>query len=165
MKKSEARRESRIYAVEALFAFLEHDQKNSWEDCLSHILNDVHVEIPDDAAAAIAMPTERIDIFAEELVRTAVENLGKIKVAIRVFAPDFPLEKIAPINRSLLVLGISEMKFIGTPPIVVINEYIELAKTFGEEKSGGFVNAVLDEFRKNLPPVDEADEKKETDAE
>lgn len=165
MKKSEARRESRIYAVEALFSFLEHDQKNSWEDCLTHVLNDVNFELPDKYALEIALPTERIDQFAEQLVRTAVENLGKIKVAIRVFAPDFPLEKIAPINRALLVLGISEMKFIGTPPIVVINEYIELAKLFGEEKSAGFVNAVLDEFRKNLPQVDAVAEKKETDTE
>lgn len=42
------------------------------------------------------------------------------------------------------------MKFIGTPPVVVINEYIELAKLFGEDRSAGFVNGVLDAFRKNI---------------
>jgi N utilization substance protein B len=155
MKKSEARRQSRIWAVEALFSFLEHGDGTSWEDCLSHVLNCVETRMKSTITdQEIAIETLREDDFAKELVKTAVENLGKIKVVIRVFAPDFPIEKIAPINKSLLVLGISEMKFMGTPPVVVINEYIELAKLFAEEKSAGFINAVLDSFRKSLP-VDE----------
>ncbi len=73
---------------------------------------------------------------------------SKIKLIIRAYAPEFPYEKIAPINKALLVLGIGEMKFLGTPPVVVINEYVELAKEFGEEKSASFINGVLDNFRK-----------------
>ncbi len=42
------------------------------------------------------------------------------------------------------------MKYLGTPPIVVINEYIEIAKLFGEQKSASFINGVLDNFRKEL---------------
>ena len=156
MKKSEARRQSRIWAVEALFSFLENGEGKTWEMCLSHVLNCVETQmksiINEDG---VELKTERVDLFAEELVSLAVENLGKIKVIIRVFAPDFPLEKIAPINKVLLVLGISEMRFLGTPPVVVINEYIELAKLFAEDKSAGFVNAVLDSFRKSLPPTEE----------
>ncbi len=95
--------------------------------------------------------------FIKALVQTAVENIGKVKVVIRVFAPDFPFNKIAPINRVLLILGLSEMKFLKTPPVVVINEYIELAKLFAEEKSAGFINAVLDSFRKSLPVDEEGD--------
>jgi N utilization substance protein B len=161
MKKSEARRQSRIWAVEALFSFLEHGEGKQWKGCLDHVLNcvETHVKSVIDEEG-IEIETEREDLFAEELVKTAVENLGKIKVIIRVFAPDFPIEKIAPINKALLVLGISEMKFMGTPPVVVINEYIELAKLFAEEKSAGFINAVLDSFRKSLP-VDETDHSKE----
>ena len=155
MKKSEARRQSRIWAVETLFSFLEHGEGESWEDCLSHVLNCVETRIKTYTdEKSIEIETQREDDFAKELVKTAVENLGKIKVVIRVFAPDFPIEKIAPINKALLVLGLSEMKFLGTPPVVVINEYIELAKLFAEEKSAGFINAVLDSFRKSLP-VDE----------
>lgn len=156
MKKSEARRQSRIWAVESLFSFLEHGEGKKWEDCLSHVLNCVETRIKSNTEEdEIEIETTREDDFSRELVQTAVENLGKIKVIIRVFAPDFPIEKIAPINKSLLVLGISEMKFMGTPPVVVINEYIELAKLFAEEKSAGFINAVLDSFRKSLP-VDES---------
>jgi N utilization substance protein B len=151
MKKSEARRQSRIWAIEALFSFLENGEGKKWQECLSHVLNCVETrmksEINEDG---VEIETIREDAFAEELVKTAVENLGKIKVVIRVFAPDFPLEKIAPINKALLVLGLSEMKFLGTPPVVVINEYIELAKLFAEDKSAGFINAVLDSYRKSL---------------
>lgn len=155
MKKSEARRQSRIWAVEAFFSFLEHGDGKNWEDCLSHVLNCVETRIKTNTdEKSIKIETVREDDFAKELIKTAVENLGKIKVVIRVFAPDFPIEKIAPINKSLLILGLSEMKFLGTPPVVVINEYIELAKLFAEEKSAGFINAVLDSFRKSLP-VDE----------
>lgn len=157
MKKSEARRQSRIWAVEALFSYMERDGKNEWSACVDHVLNCVELapasEITEEG---VEIKTVRCDDFTSELVKTAVENLGKLKLVIRVFAPDFPYDKIAPINRVLLLLGLSEMKFLGTPPIVVINEYVELAKLFGEDKSAGFVNAVLDSFRKSLPVDGEA---------
>ncbi len=162
MKKSEARRQSRIWAVEALFSFLENGEGKTWKECLSHVLNCVETRmksIVDEDGVEIV--TVREDAFAAELVGTAVKNLGKIKVIIRVFAPDFPIEKIAPINKALLVLGISEMKFVETPPVVVINEYIELAKLFAEDKSAGFINAVLDSFRKSLPVDEKVDSKED----
>lgn len=158
MKKGEARRQSRIWAIEALFSFLENGEGQTWEDCLSHVLNCVETRMKSLVdEEGVEIKTTRIDPFAETLVKTAVENQGKIKVVIRVFAPDFPFEKIAPINRVLLILGLSEMKFLQTPPVVVINEYIELAKMFAEEKSAGFINAVLDSFRKSLPVDGEGD--------
>ena len=152
MKKSEARRQSRIWAVEALFSFMEREAATDWKKCVDHVLNCVELAaISEVTENGVEIKTVRKDEFTSELVESVAENIGKLKLVIRVFAPDFPYEKIAPINRVLLLLGLSEMKFVGTPPIVVINEYIELAKLFGEEKSAGFVNAVLDSFRKSLP--------------
>ena len=133
MNKKEARRASRIVAVEALFAFLERGGSVTSEESLDHVIE--YVE------------KKESDAFAREIVEIAVENFGKLKIVVKAFAPDFPFEKIAPINRSIILLGLAEMKYIGTPPIVVINEYIELAKLFGEQKSAGFINAVLDSFR------------------
>jgi len=130
-----ARRESRIVAVETMFSFLEREGA-VFEDVFEHVLREV---------AGIEK-----DSFAESILRAAIENLPKIRVVIRAMAPEFAFEKIAPIHRAILVLGIAEMKFIGTPPVVVINEYIELAKMFGEAKSAGFVNGVLDSFRKGI---------------
>lgn len=136
MDNKEARRASRIVAVEAFFAYLERDAKISLSETLNHIIQKVEEKEKDE--------------FAEKILEAAVDNLGKLKVVLKAFAPDFPFAKIAPINRVILLLGLTEMKYIKTPPVVVINEYIELAKIFGEQKSAGFINAVLDAFRQNL---------------
>jgi len=135
MNKKEARRASRIVAVEALFAFLERGGSVTEKECLDHVISYVEGKESDD--------------FAREIVSAAVENVAKLKIVIRAFAPDFPFNKIPPINRAILLLGLAEMKYLSTPPVVVINEYIELAKLFGEKKSAGFINAVLDSFRQN----------------
>ncbi len=135
-EKRKLRRQSRVLALEALFYYLEREGKASVEDCFQYTLEQVE--------------ERKEDTFAWEIMSTAIENMGKIKIIIHAFAPEFTFEKIAPINRALLVLGICEMKFLETPPVVVINEYIELAKDFGEDKSPSLVNGVLDNYRKSL---------------
>ncbi len=130
------RRESRVLALETIFSFLAREENISLEDSFRHVL--------------INIAEKKEDIFAEKILKTAIKNLGKIKVIIKAFAPEYKYEKIASINRAVLILGITEMKFLDTPPVVVINEYIELAKDFGEERSGGFINGVLDNYRKSL---------------
>ena len=136
--KHQLRHESRIVALKVLFYFLERKQERPLSECFEYVLKELE-EVP-----------KKSDDFAWNIVNTGVENIGKIKVIMRAFAPEFTFEKIAPINRALLILGIGEMKFMETPPIVVINEYIELAKEFGEERSPSFVNGVLDNYRKGL---------------
>ncbi len=132
------RHESRVMAVEGLFNYLLRDEYGSpvsIKDVLDHVFSLHEVKGND---------------FTESLVRITLDNLSKIKVVLKVYAPEFTFDKIAPINRSILILGLSELKYFDTPPIVVINEYIEIAKEFGEDKSAGFVNGVLDAFRKNI---------------
>ncbi len=146
MTDKKARHESRVLAVETLFAFLERDQEVKMDTCFTHVLKDVEERNSDD--------------FARELLKKTEENLSSIKVLIKSFASEFPFEKIAPINRAILFLGITEMKHFDTPPVVVINEYIELAKAFGEEKSAPFVNAVLDGFRESIGKEREGKSKK-----
>lgn len=136
MEKKQARRESRILALETLFAYLAREEQVPLKDVFRHVLKDVLVRKEDE--------------FAEKIVQAAVDNLKKIKIIIRSLAQEFAFDKIAPINRAILILGVTEIKFLETPPIVAINEYIEIAKDFGEEKSAGFINGVLDNFRKNL---------------
>ena len=68
-------------------------------------------------------------------------------------APDWPVEKIDTMNRNILRLGIYELLFgesMGTPKKVAINEAIEMAKAFGGETSGRFVNGVLGNIYKDL---------------
>jgi N utilization substance protein B len=63
---------------------------------------------------------------------------------------DWKLERIAAIDRSILRLGIYELRQGETPARVVINESVELAKKFSSEEASAFVNALLDTVRKSL---------------
>jgi N utilization substance protein B len=60
---------------------------------------------------------------------------------------------LAAIDRAILRLAIYELRATDTPPKVVLNEAVDLAKKFSSEDSGAFVNGILDAFRKSLPSV------------
>lgn len=82
--------------------------------------------------------------FAISIVEGVVKNQGIIDASITKFAPDWPLQKITAVDRNVLRLGVYELLFnFDIPSKVAINEAIELAKTFGGESSGKFVNGVL----------------------
>ena len=88
--------------------------------------------------------------FSKELFTLVIQHLGMLKVLIKVYAPSFTFDKMAIINRALLLSGLAEMRFMDTPVRVILNEYIEIAKHFGEEGSAKFINAVLDNYRINI---------------
>ncbi len=84
--------------------------------------------------------------FMKQLVETAIAKQKEIDQVIVKAAPEWPLEKIAVIDRNVLRLGLTELLFADraqVPAKVAINEAIELAKTFGSNSSGRFVNGVL----------------------
>lgn len=84
--------------------------------------------------------------FMKQLVETAIAKQKEIDEVIVKAAPEWPLEKIAIIDRNVLRLGLTELLFADrtqVPAKVAINEAIELAKTFGSASSGRFVNGVL----------------------
>jgi len=82
--------------------------------------------------------------FVDNLIKAIVENLEKIDEWIKKFAPEWPIKQISVVDRNILRIGIFELIFSEeTPPKVVIDEAIELAKRFGSETSGRFVNGVL----------------------
>jgi N utilization substance protein B len=83
--------------------------------------------------------------YAQQLVRGAVENLEQIDELIRSQADNWRLERMPAVDRNILRLAIYEMLFEKeTPKLVVLDEAIELAKKFGSEQSGRFVNGLLD---------------------
>ncbi len=89
--------------------------------------------------------------FVEELVKSVIENVKKIDTIITKYAPDWPIEQITNVDRNILRIGVQELKFSETiPSKVAINEAIELAKTFGGESSGRFVNGVLGAIYKDM---------------
>lgn len=82
--------------------------------------------------------------FARTIAKGILEHQFEIDNIITRFAPDWPLEKITTIDRNVLRIGSFELLFnFDIPSKVAINEAIELAKTFGGESSGKFVNGVL----------------------
>ena len=84
--------------------------------------------------------------FMKELLLNEVAKQGEIDEVIKKAAPDWPLDKIASIDRSVLRLGLTELLYSDrsqVPAKVAINEAIELAKSFGGPSSGRFVNGVL----------------------
>lgn len=82
--------------------------------------------------------------FIEKLVRGVTKNLPSIDALIVKYAPEWPLDKITVIDRNILRIGVYELSILKeVPPKVAINEAIEIAKTYGGESSGRFVNGVL----------------------
>ena len=82
--------------------------------------------------------------FVRELVSGAVKNREEIDRNIHKYAPAWPVDQIAIIDRNILRLAIFEILFDNKVPIkVAVNEAVELAKTFGSDKSSKFVNGVL----------------------
>jgi N utilization substance protein B len=83
-------------------------------------------------------------------VSTVLENKGRLDELIARFAPAWPLDQIAIVDRNILRLGICEIIFDLVPVKVAINEAVELAKTYGGESSSKFVNGVLGSFYNEL---------------
>ena len=84
--------------------------------------------------------------FIKQLVSGAVENSSRIDTVIEKAAPAWPIAQITSVDRAVLRLGLYELLFGNhdeVPPKVAINEAIELAKAFGGDTSGKFVNGVL----------------------
>lgn len=84
--------------------------------------------------------------FAEALLQGVIAKTDELNAVIEKAAPQWPLTGIAPIDRNVLRIGLYELLFgdrKSVPPKVALNEAIELAKSFGGEQSGKFVNGVL----------------------
>lgn len=104
--------------------------------------------------------------FVGDLVKGVLEHIVELDKIIEKAAPQWPLDQIAIVDRNVLRLGIYELLFGNreeVPPKVAINESIELAKTFGGDASGKFVNGVLGTIYREIgePGKDDAPPKKE----
>ena len=89
--------------------------------------------------------------FSEALIRGVLANRTAIDDTITKYAPEWPLEQITIVDRNVLRLGVFELMYSpDVPPKVAINEAIEVAKGFGGESSGRFVNGVLGAIFRDL---------------
>ena len=102
--------------------------------------------------------------FIEKLISGVLKDEDSLDAFIQPLAPDWPLDQIARIDRTILRMGVWEMKNTKEVPVkVVINEAVELGKGFGSDNSSKFVNGVLGTAARQLGLVEaKTDEPKKT---
>jgi transcription antitermination protein NusB len=93
---------------------------------------------------------DAVRVFAEELVRGTIADLDRIDPLIARTAEHWRLSRMAALDRLILRLATYEFLREGTPRNVVINEALELAKTFSTEESARFINGILDAIKQQL---------------
>jgi N utilization substance protein B len=103
-----------------------------------------------------------------QIITGVVKHFPQINKIIEKAAPEWPIDQITIVDRNILRIGLYELLYANkdeVPPKVAINEAIELAKSFGGESSGRFVNGVLGTVYKELLERDseKAEEKKVED--
>jgi N utilization substance protein B len=99
--------------------------------------------------------------FAWKILKRLVDHMAEVDAVITKAAPEWPLQKIAIIDRNILRIGLSELLYADpeeVPPKVAINEAIEMAKNYGGPNSGRFVNGVMGTIYRELKREREAAE-------
>jgi N utilization substance protein B len=129
IKMTGFRRKARTIALQTLYEL----------DCSAHKPKEILARLLEEKA----LPDEAAD-FARSLVNGVLQNKKGIDDVIQKFAPAFPINQIATIDRNILRLAIFEILFDNRVPVkAAINEAVELAKSFGSDASKKFVNGVL----------------------
>jgi transcription antitermination protein NusB len=134
------RHKARVAALQALFEV----------DCTGH-----HPTVVIERRLEDSTLPEPGAEFARELVRGVSEQRQELDRYIGRYAPEWPVEQIAIIDRNILRIAIYEILFgADTPTKVAINEAVELAKEYGSDSSGRFVNGVLGSLVAKEAPAD-----------
>ncbi|MFH0776964.1 MAG: transcription antitermination factor NusB [Patescibacteria group bacterium] len=92
--------------------------------------------------------------FSSALLEATFNNLEFLKNWIEKLAPEWPFSKIAKLDAAALLVGLAELKFLATPfdipPKATLNEFVEIAKNYGDDSDRKFVNGVLSSAKKEL---------------
>jgi N utilization substance protein B len=133
------RRRARGIALETLYEV----------DCVGHPADTVLAERLENEAVK---PTTAA--FAGKLVRGVLQHLTAMDELIAFYAPEWPIDQMALIDRNVLRIAIYELAFDDTAPVkVAINEAVELAKLYGSESSARFINGVLGTLVERLDSI------------
>lgn len=131
------RRDGRVAALQFLYAWSLNQPKN--------LADDLHVFFGN-----LEQPREHYS-FGEELIHGALEHLPEIDAHIKGLAHNWDFDRIARIDLAILRLAMFEMIFRkDIPPVVSINEAIDLSKQFSNADSKRFINGILDRLKDQL---------------
>jgi transcription antitermination protein NusB len=137
IKRNPQRRENRMSAVQFLYQW-ELNRPEVLADDLYHFFENQEEERPYYS-------------FAEELINGAIQNIETIDREIASYASNWTFERIAKVDLAILRLAIFELLYrTDIPPIVTINEAIDLSKIFSNLDSKRFINGILDKMKNKI---------------
>uniref|UniRef100_A0A832GN90 Transcription antitermination protein NusB n=1 Tax=Caldimicrobium thiodismutans TaxID=1653476 RepID=A0A832GN90_9BACT len=130
------RRKGREIALQVLYQI--EVTNTDWEKALEGYHKYLNIE------------NENAFLFGQELVKGVITHKEELDNLIQKYTPTWPLERLNLTDKNILRIAIYEFLYRpDIPPVVSINEAIELAKIYGTDESPGFVNGVLDKIYKN----------------
>ncbi len=134
--KTSGRHQAREYAVQ--FLFQRDFNREKLEPALEEFWRGLSVA-PKDRA------------FAEELIRGVEEHIGDLDARLQRYAENWEVRRMGGVDRNVMRVALFEMLYRpDIPPVVSINEAVEIAKAFSNRDSGRFVNGILDRASKDL---------------
>ncbi|MDZ4788813.1 MAG: transcription antitermination factor NusB [Blastochloris sp.] len=99
----------------------------------------------------MSAPEPKVRDFALPLIHGVIKNALKIDETLKKYSDNWEMERMAPVDKNILRLAVYEMNYCPeVPPVVAINEAIEVAKFLSSHEAGKFVNGILDRVRKDL---------------
>ncbi len=138
MTKVTGRRQAREWAVQ--FLFQTEFNPDNLDRALAEFWNDEEKK-----------PVERDRKYVDEVVRGVIEKQREIDRTISKSAQNWDVDRLGVLDRVVMRVAVYEMLFRNDiPPIVSINEAVEIAKAYISKESGRFVNGVLDRIQKEL---------------
>ncbi|MDP8231968.1 MAG: transcription antitermination factor NusB [Candidatus Zophobacter franzmannii] len=147
------RRLARELALKALYSYEFQDEPEDtdiyqlYNEVNQHLINICDSEKEHGNGSS----SEKVIEFAGSILKALVFNMDEVDLLINKQSENWTIERLAVIDRELLRIAVAEMKYLNTPPPVVINESIEIAKKYSTENSGKFVNGILDAIGHELP--------------
>jgi N utilization substance protein B len=155
------RREARERAVQFLFQY-DLNLPENLEEALGHFWDSQRAAAiaEDKGKATWGQRTEppppsaedaEVRLFADPLIRGAIQHRDELDAKICQYAKNWDLHRMAVVDRNVMRLAIYEMLHReDIPPVVSINEAVDIAKKFSTPESGKFVNGILDKVKSDL---------------
>ena len=155
------RREARERAVQFLFQYdlnkaenLDEALKQFWDSQRSAALQEEKGKSRWGETFELPPPTSEeasMRLFADPLIRGTLEHLVEVDAKITHYTKNWDMNRMAVVDRNILRLAVYEMLFRqDIPPVVSINEAVDIAKRFSTDESGRFVNGILDKVKGDL---------------
>jgi N utilization substance protein B len=138
MKKITGRRQAREWVVQ--FLFQTEFNPEELEQALADFWND-----PEKT------PLDRDRCYVNEVIQGVLDEQAKIDRTLKRYTDNWDVDRLGALDRTVLRVAVYEMLFRDdVPPVVSINEAIEIAKAYSGQKSARFVNGILDRIQKEL---------------